>query len=354
MKNVIGQHKTVAFLNPEDIKYIGWTTATAKNLYCGEEPPMVFTEPRPEQPTSRSSSRYSTWHASVDDNPDTQIYDNKIKIWEERKRAWEQSVDRYTNRERFLDNEMLLIEGIIDSTVTFDFSRKFEDGFRAENKIKLLLRIARPDDEVLAQQLEQQYKHVMKSFPKAKTLDRTIDSWLRQWQIMIGNQFDQEGDQVRGKKWLSDLAQKVLDISDKVVPRSPRNVALVDSVLQKVRDAQQFESDKQQQEGDRKRTRGEAFANFDVTGGPADEHRSKRQNNSRPPRVRFTRRCEACELPGHRLEDCWYLFPSKRPAGFLTTESFREGEARAAKHVDGSPALAERVQVASKPKVATD
>ena len=123
----------------------------------------------------------------------------------------------------------------------------------------------------------------MKSFPKAKTLDRTIDSWLRQWQIMIGNQFDQEGDQVRGKKWLSDLAlkfenawpflaQKVLDISGKVVPRSPRSVVLVDSVLQKVRDAQQFEPEKQQQEGDRKRTRGEAFANFDVTGGPADEH----------------------------------------------------------------------------------
>ena len=257
MKNVIGQHKTVAFLNPEDIKYIGWTTATAKNLYCGEEPPMVFTEPRPEQPTSRSSSRYSTRHASVDDNPDTHIYDNKIKIWEERKRAWEQSVDRYTNRERFFDNEMLLIEGIIDSTVTFDFSRKFEDGFRAEDKINLLLRIARPDDEVLAQQLEQQYKQVMNTFPKARTLDRTIDSWLRQWQIMIGNQFDQEGDQVRGKKWLSDLAlkfentwpflaQKILDISDKVVPRSPRNVDLVDSVLHKVRDAQQFESERRQ------------------------------------------------------------------------------------------------------------
>ena len=76
------------------------------------------------------------------------------------------------------------------------------------------------------------YKLVMKKFPKAKTLDRTIDSWLRQWQIMIGNQFDQEGDQVRGKKWLSDLAlkfentwpflaQKVLDISDKVGSRSP-------------------------------------------------------------------------------------------------------------------------------------
>ena len=61
---------------------------------------------------------------------------------------------------------MLLIEGIIDSTVTFDFSRKFEDGFRAENKIKLLLRIARPDDEVLAHQILPEAQMVYVDMPQ--------------------------------------------------------------------------------------------------------------------------------------------------------------------------------------------
>ena len=53
-------------------------------------------------------------------------------------------------------------------------------------------------------------------------------------------------------------------------------------------------------------------------------------------------RCEACEILGHKLEDCWYLTPSKRPFKFKATERTSDKEAQAKQRVLENPAWAER------------
>ena len=53
VKEVIGHHTSVGFLNPNDPEYKGWSTEDARLAYCGEKPEALFPDPMPEDAAPR-------------------------------------------------------------------------------------------------------------------------------------------------------------------------------------------------------------------------------------------------------------------------------------------------------------
>ena len=353
VKEVIGHHTSVGFLNPDDPEYEGWSTEDARLAYCGEKPEASFPDPMPEDSVPR---RYNTRHEETDqETQERERFEWSMKLWKENKLAWEKARDRYLVKERFFKGELVAVEAIVVKSVSTMYKRYLKGQVGAQQKINALLKHARPDEVQLMHTLNKKYRDVLFAYPQSARPghDSALDAWLSQWEEALGNLFDQGDAELDERKWLSEfalnfnswwprIASRVMDLHDKANIRRPQHVQSMISVLKIVKEVREFEA--KSSEVKRKRIRGQTFATFEAAGSDTEEETEESsqpqntQNAKNFKRVRQSGRamkqdappvgiptanCEACGNPSHKLEQCWNLFPRKSTGSVLITDTAR-------------------------------
>lgn len=240
IRNEIAKRPAVAFLDPENGAYRGWTVEHARKQYCGTEPPDLL--------------------------------ENDQDSWQQKEfRQTMLFMARHDLRaqQHFFDSELLAIENIIDNTVARCCQRHFEIGMNVQEKIKAILSKVRPDENELGLILDAQYKEVMDACPtKVKPIgDPAFDAWIRKWEMMISDQFEQDGQHISRHRWLLDfslkleaslprLSAKVMDLFPQVTWEKRDNILLLDKVIYWVRWSRSVALNEDEAGGSRKRFRG--------------------------------------------------------------------------------------------------
>jgi len=184
-----------------------------------------------------------------------------------------------------------------------------------------------PTKNFMKKKAKQQYADSLKGLKQAK-----ISQWLDRWEHAMKMAIKYKIPEIDDGSWLHDLADAIQPISDTF------------SVLYRTQadDNEKNESSEYRKVALRlrenfahivKRTttsgtmRGSAFnADFAGESEEGDSNTTESQNRKRagttsveegkPTKKLKGQKCPACELKGHTLEDCWYLFEDKRPEGF--------------------------------------
>ena len=292
---LIKEHPEVAYLDPENDKFSGWTTEYAKKRFCGEKPPDEFREKEPvntkQLPTFYNTRASSTSSATQEDRDEFVrqqiIAAAMLRAWRDKKEVWIKSKNLYMEKEDVFLAELNIIDDAIDRSVTTRYSRYFVYDDGPQEKIIKVLKKARPTTARLRQRLYSQYQVVINIAPKNLKLleDPTFDAWLARWQVMVKNQCEQGGTHILSGQWLFDFARifeqrlprittKVIELAEDATDDQLTNVDLVERVLAMVQNARTSEF---RMYGDKKRTRGQAFATLKAAEPPSDGERETRR-----------------------------------------------------------------------------
>ncbi|CAK7268500.1 hypothetical protein SEPCBS57363_003123 [Sporothrix epigloea] len=245
IRNEIAKRPAVAFLDPENRAYNGWTIQHARKHYCGTEPPDL---PENDQ---------DSWQQK--EYRQTMLFMARHEL-----RA----------QQHYFDKQLLAIENIIDNTVARCCQRHYTIGMNVQSKIYALFFRVCPDENELMLILGAQYKEVMDACPtKVKpTGDPAFDAWIKKWETMISDQFEQDSQHILRRQWLIDfslkfeaslprLSAKVLDLVPQVTSNKRENILLLDQVIYWARWSRSVSMDKDKNGGSKKRPRGHAHTN---------------------------------------------------------------------------------------------
>ena len=258
MKNLIKRHPKVAYLDPENGDFSGWTTEYAKKRFCGEKPPDEFLEEEPvhptQLPTSYNTRASSTSSATQEDRDEfvrqQTIATLRLRDWQDKKEAWTKSIDWYMKDKDVFLAELNIIDNAINRSVTTKYSRHFTNDDGPQEKIIKVLEKARPTAARLRHRLYSQYQVVMNATPENFNLlkDPAFDAWLVKWQVMVGDHFEQGGFHILSGQWLFDFARifeqrlprittEVIELAEDAADEQLTNADLVERVLTIVQNA---------------------------------------------------------------------------------------------------------------------
>ena len=179
-----------------------------------------------------------------------------------------------------------------------------------------------PPDGYMLDKMRERYTNLLKAFKSNK-----IHPWLDEWEVIMLDCIKYDLPEIQRGLWLKDLARLFKPISefcyeqfrkdatdeDKSDPTHFRTVA------------RELREKYEQQKGGRT-MRGSAFpATF---GDDEDEHQASedekpsQKGRKRPGSQQDEKgskkpatQCSGCELKGHKLRDCWYIFEDLKPEG---------------------------------------
>ncbi|CAK7565350.1 MAG: hypothetical protein SEPTF4163_003265, partial [Sporothrix epigloea] len=219
MRQYLRYNEEIAYLNPEDPKYAGWTEEKARTDYCGEAPKDDFPSIRPQasasRPTAIKREPGARFSPSDDENTELiaaqQIVSPALSdLWAYKTSILNSSKERYRANVEHFNGLLDDADAAIDNSVSILFKIYFTASDGPQEKIKKVLQYARPSPGELDAKLTVQYMAVMDAAPTSIIFieDLEFDAWLSDWEKMICKQFDLGGAEVSGHKWLYNLAAK--------------------------------------------------------------------------------------------------------------------------------------------------
>jgi hypothetical protein len=193
----------------------------------------------------------------------------------------------------------------------------------------------KPSDQFMRSKVEHQYTEALKGLKPTK-----INQWLDRWEHAMKLAEKHELPHIRNGRWLQDLARAIRPLSETYgilytkQARDPQRSK--SSEFHKVAMELREEFAELTKKSASSTMRGSAF-NADFAGEPEEgnpategqqgggndlsNNRKRAGTNSvekeaNAPKKSKKSKCPACELKGHTLSNCWYLFDYKRPEGF--------------------------------------
>ena len=218
----------------------------------------------------------------------------------------------------------------------------------------------KPSDFYMESKVEQQYAEALKGLKLAK-----INQWLDRWEHAMSMAEKYSLPQISKGKWLLDLARAIRPLSDTYAilftkeAKDPKRSKLAEYHKVAMDLREEFTNlNKKPAQGT---IRGSAF-NAEFAGEPEEGNSTTEGQqgggntltNSRKraginsvekeaaaPKKSKKSKCPACELKGHTLPDCWYLFENKRPEGYKVSSARME---RTRKRVEEDKDLATQLE----------
>lgn len=321
--------ETIILTNPED--WEPWLsqvrTFTDEDIWPHVDPDDSEVEDdlleKPTRPEVRDFDITATSYAELTDARRT-AYDNSRKHYESDLRQYQRQKDLIRSvRNHIMNTTSTSKKLLLDpSKSTYQWLLKLKED-------------TKPSDHFMKTQVEQQYTEALKGLKLSK-----INQWLDRWEYAMKMARKYNLPHMSNGTWLYDLARAVRPLSETYgvgYNKQARDPEKSDSseyhkVAMELREEFGNLSKKSGPSGT---MRGTTF-NVDFGGeseeeNPVTEGHQGRGNTSSHSRKRAgtnsiedetstkkskKSKCPACELKGHALLDCWYLFEDKRPEGF--------------------------------------
>lgn len=277
------------------------------------------------------------------------------KAYDHARKYYDQDMKRYERQED-------LLRGIRDHITTHVSAAKrylLKPSMSVREWVVKLRDDTKPSDQYMRKKALEQYREAMKGFKQAK-----INQWLDRWELAMKVAERHKIQPTIDGEWLRDLADAIRPTSDSLYDKlsdqaiDPEKSALSEypKVALYLREKLGGQSKKSGPSGT---MRGSAF-NADFAGEPeegipttqegggnAGQQGRKRAGTKsieeQTPTGKKAKKsqCPACELKGHNLENCWYLFESKRPEDFKVSKMRME---KTLKRVEKDNELAAQVK----------
>lgn len=269
-----------------------------------EEEPME----KPVKPSLREYNPNATTFANLSQN--------QQKAFETARQFYNHDLREY-NRQQDLLREA---RSYIQSTVSITKQTHLSPELTEREWILALMEDTAPPEGYMLDKTRERYNTLLKGFRANK-----IHPWLDEWEALMLDCIKYQLPEIQRGLWLKDLARLFKPISefcyeqfrkdatneDKSDPTQFRNVA------------RELREKFEQQKG--RTYRGTAFpATFgdDEEDEQSAAEASDQKGRKRPGTQQGARdskkpatQCSGCELKGHKLRDCWYIFENLKPEG---------------------------------------
>jgi len=285
--------------------------------------------------------------------PEIQDFDSSATTYAQLSATLQKS---YENARRFYDTDMKyfhrqedLLRALrthITATVSTAKQLLLDPTLTVREWLVKLKEDTAPTGKYMRKKALQQYSEALKGLKQAK-----ISTWLDRWEHAMKMAEKYKIPQMSDGIWLQDLAEAVRPISDTYFvlfteqSNDPNNSEPSEyrKVATQLREAFVNTSKKANPTGT---ARGSAFnadfageseeenpdaAKGQTKGGGNSSSRSRKRagTNSIEEEKSSSKRsksskCPACDMKGHALPDCWYLFEKKRPEGYKTSKARME------------------------------